>query len=92
MMLKKARDLVVGIAAVVLLVAAFWNGSEWWDWFIISLAVVVAIWELLLRLFTGKTLSQHFWAYNEQHPKGKWVRIGILAVAWAGLLVHLAWH
>jgi len=91
-MFKKARDLVVGLAAVTLLVAAFWNGPEWWDWFIISLAGFVGAWELVLRLATGKTLSQHFWAYNERRPKGKWVRIGILAVAWAGLLVHLAWR
>ena len=90
--IQKARDLFIGIGAVALLVFAFWNGPELWDWFIVSLAVLVGIWELVARATTGKTLSQHFWAYSQQHQKGKWWYLALLATSWFGLLVHLGWR
>lgn len=89
--IRKIRDLMIGLGAIILLVWAFWNGPELWDWFIISIAILVVIWELASRLITGKTLSEHFWAYNQSHPKKKWVYLGLLALVWIGLLVHLGW-
>jgi hypothetical protein len=39
---------------------------------------------------SGKTVSQHFWAFSLLHPVKAWVTIGCMLIAWLGLLVHLA--
>ena len=41
---------------------------------------------------TGKTISQHFWAFDTSNPTGGWIVIGGMAVAWGALLWHFKAH
>lgn len=86
------RDAVVAVVAILVLLLPFaLSGLWWWVALIGVIAGVVAAFELSARAKSGKTLSQQFWAFKQQHPKTAWAIVGLLALAWAGLLVHLVW-
>ena len=54
-----------------------------WRW--VGLILLIVVYEGILALSTGQTLSQEFWRHFE------WRLIWLLAGAWMLLLVHLAW-
>ena len=76
--------LVLSIITIPLLVARLW----WW----VGLLVVIAGYEGVTTLVSGQSLSQQFWALHLTHPVLGWSILVIFAVAWIGLLVHLAWR
>lgn len=88
-----ARDGLIAILAILGLTIPFaLAGLWWWVRLIISISVVVAIWEGLAVLQTGHTLSQQFWQLRKTRPVIAWGLIALLAVMWAGLLIHLCWR
>lgn len=91
--LEKLRDVLIGVGIVGVLFTGFWFwGPPWWAWFLLSLGGFVGVWEVILRWKTGKTLSQHFWAWNKDNKTLKWVFAGILFVLFGvGLVIHLLW-
>jgi len=85
-------DALIAVAVIGALFLIFWlAGLHGWAWLWLAIAVVVGIAELWAKLLTGRTLSQHFWAYRKAHPVRTWMLIGVLTLAWIGLLGHLTW-
>ena len=41
---------------------------------------------------TGMSISQHFWAFDEENPFAGWVIIGGMGAGWIALLVHFKMH
>lgn len=78
------------VIALLLLLAWPFAAKRMWRW--LGLIVLIAIYEGLLALATGKTLSQEFWAVSLSNP-ASWTTkmLVVLAAAWGVLLVHLAW-
>ena len=85
-------DALIALLVIGALFLIFWlAGLHGWAWLWLAIAGVVGIAELWAKLATGKTLSQRFWAYRKEHPVRAWMLIGVLTLAWVGLLVHLTW-
>jgi hypothetical protein len=65
----------------------------WWMNFFISITLLVLIFEGLSYLITGKTISQHWWAWSEKKPKQALWSLGALVsflLAMNFLALHLA--
>jgi len=61
-------------------------------WVFASFNIIFGATEILLKKFTGKTVSQHFWTYKGKHP-GKAIAILVsMAVMWTALILHLWVH
>ena len=75
-------DALIAIPILLLLLIPLIRRGMW-RW--VGLILLIAVYEGALSLWTGRTLSQEFWAHFE------WKLIGLLAVYWVLLLVHLAW-
>ena len=73
--------------SVPFIIAKLW----WWVGFWICLSIVLAIFELIAYLVTGKTISQMFWYWrkNIAKPWQKWLIFGGMIAFWAYLLCHL---
>lgn len=63
-------------------------GMKFWAWFWSSVAVLLAGFELASKIHTGRTISQHFWAYGVDNP---WAAAA-LSAAIASLAVLVIWH
>ena len=50
--------------------------------------VIFGLCEWLSVAQTGKSISQHFWAFDTKDPVGGWIVISGMAIAWIALLVH----
>lgn len=65
----------------------------WWMNFFIGITLLVLIFEGLSYLTTGKTISQHWWAWSLKKPKQAWWSLGALVsflLAMNFLALHLA--
>lgn len=84
---------IVSLIVFLILPFLFLQGSGRVFWIItmgiIGLTVVTS--ELVSKLVTGHTISQHFWAWSLNHPSTAWLVIGLLAFGWGSLLLHLSW-
>ena len=54
--------------------------------------VIFGLCEWLSVSQTGKSISQHFWAFDNSNPTGGWIVVGGMAVAWGALLWHFKVH
>lgn len=78
---------------VILITICFLCGQIWWGCFFSSITALVLIFELTSYLITGKTISQHWWAWSKTNPKQAWWSLGALAsflLAMDSLALHLA--
>jgi len=75
--------MVLAIITIPLMMGRLW----WW----MGLLVLIAGYEGVTTLVSGQSLSQQFWALHLTRPVLGWGILVIFAVAWIGLLVHLAW-
>ena len=85
-------DAVVLILALLALSVPFVLAKLWWwFWFWIALAVVLAVFELVAFIVTGKTISQQFWAWKniETNRWKKWFIFWGMIAFWIYLLCHL---
>ena len=65
-----------------------------WALFLVFLTfdIIFGLTEWLLKKFTGKTVSQHFWEYKKKNP-GKAIAILVgMAIMWGSLIAHLGFH
>jgi hypothetical protein len=63
------------------------NGSNFWFW--IGMAIILAIFEGISYLKTGRTLSQLFWKWKDENPKNKWWLLAGMIIFWTYLMLHL---
>lgn len=83
-------DAVIVLLAMGLLIGlSFGVGLPYWGWLWISIALVVATFEIVAKVRTGKTLSQQFGAFLRQRRWLGLLVLGIYAVAFLGLILHL---
>lgn len=83
-------DVLFVLLAMGFLVAiTFWVGLSYWGWFWISLAVLLATWEIIAKVRTGKTLSQQFGKLLRERRVVGLLLLGAYALAFAGLVLHL---
>jgi len=54
--------------------------------------IIFGLTEWLMKKYTGKTVSQQFWAYKKEHPVKATVIIVSMAVMWTALILHLVMH
>ena len=87
----KDAFLIVGILSVVLGVFAIFK-LWYWTIFFGIVALALGIVELVRVKREGKTLSQRFWAFRKENPAGSWLVVGVLALFWIVLLIHLVWR
>lgn len=85
------------IIFVVLLAGGMLGTAAWakqWRLFFVFLIffVIFGLCEWLSVAQTGKSISQHFWAFDTANPTGGWIVVGGMGVAWAALLVHFKIH
>ena len=74
--------------SVPFIIAKLW----WWMWFWIALSIVLAVFEIVAKLITGKTISQQFWAFRKDSNTLKWkvwLIFGGMTIFWIYLLCHL---
>lgn len=83
-------EIVIG--CIVLIVTFAFVQLFWWVAFLTALALVLGIFEYLLDRKTGKTLSQRFWDFKSRNPVAGYIVLGVLTLAYAGLVVHLLWR
>ena len=65
-----------------------------WALFIVFVTfnAIFGVTEVLMKKFTGKTVSQNFWEFKKNNP-GKALAILIsMALMWTALILHLAIH
>ena len=85
-------DAIIAVLAVLLFVGLFALVSPYWAWLWGSIATILAFWELVSKLRTGKTLSQRFFAWNPTPMWLKWVVASLPALGGIGLMIHLLWR
>ena len=86
------RDAIIVLLILVAIIGGlFWLGLSYWAGFVITLAVILAFWELWTRHKTGKTLSQRMWSLRGSNPLVFWMVWSGMAIALGFLMVHLAW-
>lgn len=84
------KEVIFIIALLALLVLPFLIFKLWWwFWCFLTIGIVVAVFELVASLVTGKTISQQFWAWSSVSGWKKWVIVGMLILGWAFLILHL---
>ena len=66
-------------------------GLPYWAGFVVTLAVILGIWEIIARARSGRTMSQRMWALRGARPVVFWIVWGGMLLAFALLMVHLAW-
>jgi hypothetical protein len=57
-------------------------------WVFMIFFICFGLCEWLSVVQTGKTISQHFWYFDEGNPAGGWWIVGGMAVGWIALLLH----
>ena len=67
------------------------TGRKFWLVTMTIIGLVVGGSELVAKLSTGHSISQHFWTWSLLHPMTAWIVLGLLALGWGSLLIHLAW-
>lgn len=82
-------DAVIAVAVVAAFYVAF-RTIGWWRWFWLGLAIYLAGFELAAKAWTGKTISQQYWAWAATSPWW-WAPALLVAVGGIGLAVHLSW-
>lgn len=92
---------IIFIAAFLILLIIPPLVFKLWAWVItmICFGILLGIIELVSKVQTGKTISNHFWTWaKKNNPDGtlpnKWKAWTILTcwqIAWWLLMVHLAW-
>ena len=76
----------------ILIAICFICHQLWWAYFFIGITALVIIFEIVSKITTGKTISQHWWAWSQENKKMKWWSIaGIIAflLAMNSLALHL---
>ena len=64
--------------------------GQWWLFTVfIVFFTCFGLVEWLAVKKSGKSVSQHFWKYSENHAIGAWLVLGGMLVAWLALLWHL---
>ena len=64
-----------------------------WPLFIVFMTfdIIFGITEIVYQKTTGKTVSQHFWAYSEKYRTKAKIILVSMAAMWSALLVHLGY-
>jgi len=104
---KKGTGLmeVLSMAPVVigLLGWSVWFGVEsgtWlWFWCMLTIMIVVIIFEIIAKMTTGMTISKQFWTWStKKDTNGKrpnvwkaWTMVGVMILGWLFLMAHLLW-
>lgn len=81
------------VSDAILITICFICSQIWWGCFFSCITLLVLIFEGLSYLLTGKTISQHWWAWSLKNPKQAWWSLGALAsflLAMNFLALHLA--
>lgn len=87
--------LLLGAFLICLLLPFMYFKLWLWAIYWLSIAVMLAIMELVSYLKFGKTLSQQIWHWEKTEPKakvGKWILMAGMIGFWGFLLVHLFLH
>jgi hypothetical protein len=64
--------------------------GQWWlfaSFFIFG--VIFGVLEIIAKIKSGKTVSQHFWEWSRTHKSKAWILLACMLIAWLALLVHL---
>lgn len=84
---------IIALIAGLILPFVFLQGRGRIFWLstmsIIGLTVVSS--EIVSKLTTGMTISQHFWQWSLKHESTAWIVLFMLFCGWMSLLIHLAW-
>lgn len=67
------------------------QGKIFWLTTMGIVALTVFMGEVISKYWSGRTLSRYFWYWSQEDPGSAIVVLGVLFLAWLGLLVHLAW-
>lgn len=54
--------------------------------------IIFGLLEWLSVVQTGKTISQHFWSFDNINPVGGWVIVIGMFLGWITLLLHFKWR
>jgi len=81
----KMNEIVLTILQLAAPIFCFAVGLVWQGVFLTVWLVLFGLTEWILKVKTGKTLSQHVWS------KPMWVRV-VLSVLMIGGMVALGWH
>lgn len=80
---------VIGMFALLLIPSAMCG--QWWLFFtFLIFGIIFGFFEWFAKHKTGRTVSQHFWAFSLKNKTKAWVILGCMALAWILLLGHLA--
>lgn len=77
----------------ILIAICFICSQLWWAYFFIGITLLVLIFEGVSYWLTGKTISQHWWAWSKTNSKMAWWSLGALLsflLAMNFLALHLA--
>ncbi len=66
-------------------------GRRYWLGLMVVIGGLLGLTEIVAKVHTGGTISQHFWHWSVQHRETAWLVLFLLAFGWLSLLVHLGW-
>lgn len=85
-------DIIFGIVMAGCLLIPALIFKQWWLFLVFLIfGICFGLVEWLAVAKTGKTVSQHFWAFSTEHKGNALVVLGSMLLAWVSLLVHLGW-
>ena len=83
---------LIAFDAILIAIVGFCH-QWWWMWFFISITALVGAFETTSYILTGKTISQHWWAWCKTDKKSAlWSLVALAAflLAMNCLALHLA--
>jgi len=85
-------DILFIIAMVLPMILA--GVFKMWALFIVFVTfnAIFGVTEVLMKKFTGKTVSQNFWEFKKNNPVRATIILVSMGLMWTALILHLAIH
>lgn len=86
----KTVGLVMLIVFDIALLTTLAFYKQWyWTFFFATVTSTVGLFEGLSKLEVGKTISQQFYKFRDEHPVASLLALVFFALSMAGLFIHL---
>ena len=84
------NDYIPLVFLMIVMDILFWFLDNFWGGMFLVTGIVFGSTEYISYKKTGKTISQHFAAFREEHKVFAWWIITAMMAFWFSLIVHLA--
>ena len=87
--MKKFLEALPVIGIFIFLVGPSIIFRQWWLCAVFTVfGLCFGVIEAIANKFTGKTVSQHFWALKDKNKKAALIIVSCMVIAWGLLIFH----